>query len=138
MKIINEKPPIWDNVCATFGINPVNVFFTYGDAIYNPDGIDIPDHIMVHEQVHEKQQKRDGMTPEKWWGKFLRDTAFRLDQESEAYGAQYAFICDNVKDRNQRHKFLYQLATSLSGPLYDKCIGHMEAMALIKKRANIK
>ena len=137
MRIVNEKPPVWDAVCAAFHINPKGVLFTYGDAIYNPDGVQIPDHIIEHEQVHEKQQKRDGMTPELWWGKFLRDKDFRLDQESEAYAVQYAFICKHLKDRNQRHKFLFNIALSLSGPLYDKCIGHMEAMALIKKRANL-
>jgi hypothetical protein len=137
MRIINEKPPVWDSVCATFGIQPVNVLFTYGDIIYNPDAVNIPDHIIVHEEVHEEQQKRDGMTPELWWGKFLRDRDFRLDQESEAYGVQYAFICKYVKDRNQRHKFLHQLATTLSGPLYERCIGLIEAMKLIKERANV-
>ena len=138
MIIIKEKPPIWDAVCATFNIRPVKAFFTYGDTIYNPDGINIPDHIMVHEQVHQEQQTREGMTPELWWGKFLRDKDFRIDQESEAYAVQYAYVCDNVKDRNQRYKFLYQTAKSLSGPLYDHCIGQMEAIALIKNRANIK
>lgn len=138
MKIVNEKPPIWVNVCAAFNINPVRVLFTYGDTIYNPDGVDIPDHIIVHEEVHEKQQAKEGMTPELWWGKFLRDTEFRLDQESEAYGVQYAFFCKHRKDRNERNRFLRGLAGSLSGPLYGNSIGLIEAMQLIRKRANVK
>ena len=135
MKVLKERPPIWDSVCAAFNIFPKNVLFTYGDTIYNPDDVSIPDHVMVHEQVHEKQQQKDDMTPELWWGKFLRDEAFRLDQESEAYGVQYKYICKHVKDRNQQHRYLMDLARILSGPLYGSAISHMDAMQLIKKRA---
>lgn len=137
MKIINERPPIWDAVCATFNIQPKNVLFTYGDIIYNPDAVEIPDHIIVHEEVHEVQQTTNGMTPALWWGKFLRDVEFRIDQESEAYAKQYAFFCKHKKDRNERSKFLMALAGMLSGPLYGQSIGRVEAMQLIKKRANV-
>lgn len=137
MIIKNEKPPIWVNVCTALNINPKNVLFTYGDIIYNPDGVNIPDHIIVHEEVHEKQQSQEGMTPELWWGKFLRDIEFRIDQESEAYAVQYRFFCKHKKDRNQRNRFLVGLAQSLSGPLYGKSISYIEAMQLIRKRANV-
>lgn len=135
MKVINEKPPVWDKVCAAFGVLPQNVFFTYGDTIYNPDGAHIPDHILAHEEVHEVQQTKEGMTPELWWGKFLRDPQFRVDQEAEAYAKQYAFICNSIKDRNHRYRVLFDLARILSGPLYDKAITHQGAITLIKERA---
>lgn len=139
MIIKNEKPPIWDNVCAAFKINPANTLFTFGDIIYNPDGIPhLADHLITHEEVHAKQQTEDGMTPELWWGKFLRDHSFRLEQEARAYGAQYAFICKSVKDRNQRYKILWDLAGILSGPLYANCTSRQGAIRLIQGFAGVK
>lgn len=135
MKIINEKPPVWNNVCAALKINPKNTLFTYGDIIYNPDGIVIPDDLMEHEKTHIKQQA--GQDPALWWGKYLRDQKFRLDQESEAYGVQYRYICKTTKDRERRNKILYAIAGMLSGPLYGYCIDHTEAMILVKKRAGV-
>lgn len=138
MKISITKPPIYDSACAAFKIKPVNVLFTFGDTLYNPDNVPLSEHLMVHEEVHEKQQTEDGMTPELWWGKFLRDPAFRLDQEARAYGAQYAFICKTVKDRNQRYKILWDLAGILSGPLYANCTSRQGAVKLIQGFAGVR
>lgn len=133
----NEKPPIWDAVCAAFQINPINAMFTYGDTIYNPNGFNIPEHIAVHEAVHMEQQGWDEAGAALWWGKFLRDPLFRIDQESEAYAKQYKWVCKyEVSDRNQQVRFLDRLATSLAGPLYDHCITKSEAMNLIRDRAS--
>ena len=137
VKIVNEKPPIYDAVCATFGIKPVNVFFTYGDTIYNPDGIDIPEDVIVHEKHHMKQQTTD-TTPELWWGKYLRDEHFRIEQEAKCYGKQYAFVCKTMPDRNERSRFLHKLATSLSGPLYGYSVASMEACLIIKQHSGVK
>lgn len=139
MIIKNEKPPIWDSACAAFNINPANTLFTFGDTIYNPGCIDpIYDHLIAHEEVHARQQTEDGMTPELWWGKFLRDHNFRLEQEAKAYGAQYAFICKSVKDRNQRYKVLWDLAGILSGPLYANCTSRQGAIKLIQGFSGLK
>lgn len=139
MKIINEKPPIWDNVCDAFGTNLVNILFTYGDSLYNPSGIDpIVDHLLVHEEIHAEQQGHNEKDAALWWGKFLRDPDFRLDQEARAYGAQYAFICKTVKDKNQRYKILWDLAGILSGPLYANCSSRQGAVKLIQSFAEVK
>jgi hypothetical protein len=146
MKIKNEMPPMWNSLAQAFKINPMHAIFTYGDTIYNPSGIDLdarPD-LIAHEEVHEKQQTADGMTPELWWGKFLRDPKFRMEQEAAGYAAQYAFICNHpdkrhrASGREQRFKVRWQLAGSLAGPLYNHCIGHNDAEALIKKLSGIK
>lgn len=139
MIIKNEKPPIWDSACMAFNINPSHTLFTYGHTIYNPGAIDpIAEHLFAHEEVHEKQQTENGMTPDVWWGKFLRDPAFRLDQEARAYGAQYAFICKTTKDRNQQYKVLLDLAGVLAGPLYAGCVSRQEATTLIKRYSGMK
>lgn len=137
VEIVNEKPPIYDNLCAALKIKPVNVFFTYGNKIYNPDNAEIPPEIIEHEKVHMKQQRAKykgiQMTPELWWGKYLRDPEFRLDQEDKGYARQYDAVCSIQKDRNRRARYLWGLAMSLSGPLYGDIITHSEAMKKIKK-----
>lgn len=137
--VIHDKPPCFDNICATFNIVPKNTFFSYGDCVYSPDIEVVPDHIIEHEKIHLRQQ---GFTKEGaalWWGKFLRDPKFRLEQELEAYARQYQYFCSQTSDREKVAKFLWQLAGSLSGPLYERCITHYEAMNKIKnyKRINI-
>lgn len=133
MKIENSFPPIWDKIIAA-GMNPdpANVVVTYGDTIYNPSGQALPTHLIEHEETHRDQQGND---PDGWWGRYLVDPYFRTEQEAEAYGNQYVFICDKVKDRNHRARILNELASKLSGPTYGKVLSHVAALALIKKKA---
>lgn len=139
VKIRNEKPPVYDNACAAFKVNPGRTLFTYGDTIYNPGGIEpIPDHLIEHEKVHMEQQGYSEEGAAEWWGKFLRDPAFRLEQEAQAYAKQYAFVCRKVTGREQRFHFRWDLAGILSGPLYGNCIGRQEAAALIQRLSGVK
>lgn len=135
--VIYDTPPVWDSVCRAFGVIPQTAVFTYGESIYNPSGGFMPDHIIVHEKIHIEQQKREGMTAALWWGKFLRDPAFRLDQESEAYAAQYRFVCTKVKDRNARSNFLMNIARTMGGIMYGNMIGIHEASKLIRERSGV-
>jgi hypothetical protein len=66
-----------------------------------------------------------------WWREFLANPRFRLEQEAEAYGAQYRFFCDKVGDRNKRALFLHRLAATLSGPLYQVAVSTQQARAMI-------
>jgi signal transduction histidine kinase len=92
-EVINERPPIWDDVVnAGLKFNPNTTIFTYGRAIYNPAGIDIPDDLHVHECVHMDQQAKMAGGPDAWWGRYLTDPWFRLSQEAEAYGAQFRYL----------------------------------------------
>lgn len=164
IEVIYTKPPVWDSVVATFQVIPATAVFTYGNRIYNPSGAYIADHVIEHEKVHMNQQARlinhapecnilktedtedenrcsCGQVDEGaalWWGKFLRDSAFRIDQETEAYAFQYAFVCYKVKDRNARVKFLTQIAQTLAGPLYGRAISFNEAMSNIKSRSGVQ
>jgi len=86
IKIKIKKPPIYESACAAFSLDLRNIIFTYGDTIYNPSNLKLNDHTIEHEKVHMQQQ---GDHPDLWWGKFLRDPQFRIQQEAEAYGRQY-------------------------------------------------
>lgn len=144
-KIIVGTPPVWDSVCQWLGFLPMSALFTYGDTIYNPGSNPIPDQLIVHEQVHMVQQYRERaasnnprlepMNPALWWGKFLRDKDFRYQEESEAYGAQYAWLCKQVKGTEQHLEILMQLSRILAGPLYGSELGFQDAMRMIKSKS---
>lgn len=128
-----EKPPSFDNICATFKLNLENMIFTYGDTIYVPVKKEIFDHTIVHEKVHMRQQKHSAEGAALWWGKFLRDPDFRIQQEAEAYAEQYRFICRRVFGKENRYKVLSDLAKVLAGPIYGHAITQAQAENLIKK-----
>lgn len=122
VEILNERPPIYEQVLSSgLAFNPNSVLFAYDGKIWNPSGEELATHLIAHESVHLKQQEEFGGTDE-WWGRYLIDPLFRIDQEVEAYATQYAFICGYVKDRNQRSRVLTDLARYLSGPMYGNAI----------------
>ena len=153
MKIVNGEPPEWimKGCLDKFRVNVEHTFWTYGDIIFNPGGGALPDHILAHEEQHSRQQSNrelmlQYLKPEEriaddklldkmkdaWWREFLANPRFRLEQEAEAYGAQYRFYCERVKDRNRRALFLMQIAGQLSGPLYQAALSSTKARKMIE------
>lgn len=125
MKVLNEKPPIYDEAKAAFDFDEKTTIFTYGDTIYNPAGIVVSLDLITHERIHELQQTdmhthgkllKNG--PKKWWKKYIADSDFRFHQELEAYAAQYEYYKRNIKDRNRLNAYLVQMARELEGPMY--------------------
>lgn len=137
MKISTDKPPIWEEANKFFKLEELGLgsIFTYGDTIYNPFNVELTQDLIVHEMVHIRQQESDNTVAGIWWKRFFMDPDFRLEQELEAYAAQYKYICTQVTDREKRSKNLLTLAGLLSGPMYGHIIGKMEAYAQIKHRA---
>ena len=84
MIIKNERPPAWiyDSCIKQFN-PPRGTVYSFADTIFNPDGIDIPDHLIVHESVHGEQQKHDELVAKFWWERYLADPQFRVEQEIE-------------------------------------------------------
>lgn len=138
MHILSQRPPNYDQLKEAFGFNDKKiVYFTYGNIIYNPHGKSITDDLIRHEQIHGEQQQYDPLIAKLWWERYLIDPEWRIEQEGEAYGAQYDFICQKVKDRNLRVKYLHKFAEALSGPLYGNVISHSEATIKIKEYADL-
>lgn len=129
MNIVHDYPPNIDVIRKQFGITGEHVVFTFGDILYNPSGDTIPDHLLVHEQVHTKQQ---GLDVSGWWNRYLADNQFRLQQEVEAYRAQYQFALQNL-NRIYRRLLLKKIAKDLSGPMYGKLVSSQQAEQLIKQ-----
>ena len=130
MKIINKKPPVWDEVVKRFDIEGQAVIFAYGDKIYNPFNAIIPDDLIVHEETHMHQQEKFGDI-KKWWIKYLDDSEFRLSQELEAYRIQYKYSKENYS-RQMRKALLKRIAKDLSSPVYGNIISFDKAKDLIK------
>ena len=137
MKHSYQKPPVWKHALAAFDFNPDTTVFTYGDTIYNPGKISLSPDLVIHEEVHERQQKNMNVLyrfgPAIWWRKYLRDPKFRFEQELEAYRAQYAFFERALTDRQLKHKILEDLAGKLIGPMYGNMGGGLlQVMNMIR------
>lgn len=128
MKIINGYPPNHAEIEERFGPLSDRVIYTYGDTIYVPGNTDLAEHLIVHEEVHEKQQ---GDAVVSWWERYLSDDEFRLQQEIEAYREQYKYIQMTVRDGNIKIRLLYKLSSDLSGSMYGSIVTFSEARDLI-------
>lgn len=132
MKIVNAPPPNYIAISDKFKLGKLKGFtpvFAYGDTIYNPTGNMIHEDIMVHEEVHSRQQLEIGV--EEWWNLYLESDSFRLEQEVEAYSAQYQYICQHG-NREMRRKELDRLAGDLSSALYGAIVKKKDALELIQ------
>jgi len=134
LKIKNEYPPNYKDIVDTLGTPSDHVIYCYGDTIYNPSGKEITPDFEIHEKVHSKQQ---GGAPDLWWDKYLTDSGFRLNQEIEAYGAQYQFACkliDEIRGGAKMKKWMLEsMARALSGKEYGGIIGYNQAETAIRK-----
>lgn len=138
MTIVYERPPVWEGVMLHFKINVDSTLFTYGDVIYNPPRVWIPDDYIFHESIHAGQQGHSEEGAAKWWTRYLQDGYFRIDQEAKAYAAQYDFWCKTNKDRNARNRKFIALAETLCSPMYGNMIGYEQACKLIKLNSKTK
>lgn len=134
MQIKRELPPNYEEIVKTLTPSDRAVF-TWGDTVFAPQlapGSELPPDLMVHEEVHEKQQGND---PEDWWRKYLDDPDFRLEQELQAYGVQYAWVNALDVKRDGKDKFLDMIAGDLSSPMYGLHLTHAEAVSKIRNKA---
>lgn len=129
MRIVIDRPPLFDQIDARFGVAGKPVVFAWGDRIYNPMGVSIPAELLAHEAVHGAQQGDD---IEGWWRRYCNDDAFRLDQEIPAHQAEYRAFCERPgRDRRARRLFLRAIAKRLSSPLYGRLISFEKARKAI-------
>lgn len=134
MKVIIAPPPNYGLLCKHFAIvNRRDVIFCYGDAIWNPHGVNVDDSLHAHEAVHSKAQGRD---PDAWWARYIAEPEFRLAQELPAHQAEYRVLAADLT-RNQRRVVLRTTARKLCAPLYGKMISHHAAMNAIRGEVNL-
>lgn len=122
-------PPNIDEIRERLNPGPSTVF-AYGDRIYCPSGADLPPNLIVHEQTHFDQQRNAG-GPDAWWRRYLDDPEFRLDQELEAYRAQYAALAG--LPRPERRRYLAHFCKTLASSMYGGLVSKEQARALITR-----
>lgn len=132
IKILEEFPPNYEAIKARFDLEGTKPLFTYGRTIYNPHKAVLRSDLLVHEEIHCKQQ---GDTPEEWWEKYLTDDDFRLAQELDAYAVQYGYVKELPQvDAKKSAWFLDRCAETLSSPMYGNLLTFQKAKTAIRKK----
>ena len=104
------------------------VLFAWADTVFNPSGIEIPEWLVEHEQVHLNRQSGD---PATWWHRYLTDGAFRLAEELPAHRVEWKAFKRRVKNREVRACYLASISARLAGPLYGRLLTTAAAKAKI-------
>jgi hypothetical protein len=134
MKVVHGYPPNLAAIKSALPIDERYAIFTYRNRLYNPSGRYIPDHLMVHEETHARQQLAFEGGTDQWWKRYLTNASFRLDQELEAFRAQYEFARREIVDRDQLARLSNIMATELSSPMYGKLISLRQAIRRIRAK----
>jgi hypothetical protein len=133
MQIKHGFPPNYHDILAVFPrAKSHTVIFTYGDTIYTPYNIELPQPILAHEVVHSLQQDK---SPDQWWKQYLTDKQFRLEQELEAHRAEY--VAYSKYGRKIRQAQLNIIAAKLASSLYNNMIRKDLAKQLISGKVEL-
>lgn len=100
--------------------------YTYGKTIHTRQPF--PEHTLVHEMVHVKQQMR--ISPGLWWFLYLHSKSFRYRQELEAYRAEYAFI--KKTEKAFKHETYLKYLAKYFSLLYGFNVSLSRALILIE------
>lgn len=131
LKYSNKPPEIYARLKERFGVS-------FDDGIIIADGYticckyEVPPEKIVHELVHSKRQEEMGK--DLWWDLYLSKDSFRLEEEILAYREEYKFICQNILDRNDRFKFLHDMARTMSASQYGNICSYSDAIQLIQNK----
>lgn len=132
MNIILGVPPMFDQIVRAFPeAKDHGVIFSWGNAIYNPDGVLLPAELLAHEAVHRSRQGLTEAGIRRWWEFYIKSPEFRLEEEIPAHRAEYRKFCQRNKNRELRPQFLDQVVERLSGPLYGNLISARDARKAI-------
>lgn len=128
MRVIRDRPPLFDEIDAKFKVRGLPVLFAWGSIIYVPSGsLEVFPHLMAHEEVHGGRQGNSEGAILAWWRLYLDDPKFRLAEEILAHRAEYEHLLRNGGGRQQRRRHLAVTAARLAAPLYGRLISVAEA-----------
>jgi len=127
VKILIERPPMWDRIVARFPeAKRPGVIFTWGQTIYNPGKGQVTRELMKHEEVHAERQGPSEEAITAWWERYLIDPNFRFEEELPAHRAEYRAYCKRHSQGQAR--YLRMVAQRLCGPLYGRVIDYKTAI----------
>lgn len=123
MRVINGRPPLFDEIDAAFNVRGKPILFSWGDVIYRPQGTAAPVHpsLVAHEQAHGARQGT-GAEVERWWRRYIADPEFRLAEEIIGHRAEFEHLCRGAAGRLDRRRYLAIVAAKLAAPLYGRLI----------------
>lgn len=129
-EIVKAWPPNIEAIRAALPLEGSQPVFAWGPTLFNPYGLHVDPHLVIHEATHAIRQEEVG-GPSAWWERYLADPQFRFDEEVLAFRHQYVSFCQFHKDRNRRARYLHALAKNLASPLYGSLATHAEALTKI-------
>lgn len=141
MKIIRAYPPNFSDIAKAFPFikGRPGILFAWGDRIYNPSGVTIDYPLMRHEETHGLRQQSCKVTaycgPEQvavWWGAYLSDPKFRLDEELAAHRTEFEAYKSRMPNERDQEMYLTLLSQRLSSKLYGSLITEFEAKRRIQ------
>ena len=133
MRIIYERPPMYDEIAARFPIAGKPVFFSWGDVIYHPMGVTISPHLMLHEAMHGERQIKLGV--ERWWEAYISSDHFRLIEETLAHQVEYRSLLRAAYNRHGRRGALKQVAKRFASPMYGRMVSAAKAKKVLIEAA---
>ena len=132
MRIVRDRPPMFDEIDAKFKVRGKPVLFAWADTIFIPTGsLEVPPHLMEHESLHGQRQRLLGV--EVWWRRYIDDIDFRREEELLAHRAEYQTLIRGGGGRNMRRHYLSITAARLASPLYGPIFKLREAKAELVK-----
>lgn len=129
MRISHNKPPHFGIMQKVFGCDWERTAFAFSNTIYSKT--ELPDHLIVHESVHLKQQGYNIIGAWIWLAFYLCSKRFRYLMEIQAYRKQWQFVKKNYR-YNFQIDFLHKVSSDLSGNLYGNIISYDEAKRAIQ------
>ena len=126
MKVVIDRPPLWNAINAKFHVAGRPVIFAWGNIIYNPEGVTVTRELRAHEEIHGERQidymhsqrwtQQDAI--EEWWKAYIESPTFRLNEEVPAHAAEYKAYCKRHSGTSDRQRALKAIAEKLASPLY--------------------
>lgn len=132
MKIVRDRPPLFDEIDAKFHVRGLPIMFAWGDRLFIPSGsLDVAPHLMAHEEVHSGRQGHSEPGILLWWRAYLDDEQFRLAEEIVAHRAEYEHLARHGGGRQARRRHLAITAARLAAPLYGRLISVADAKKVL-------
>jgi len=131
IKRSQEKPVNYPHIEEKFGKDlwERGVVITYGDTIHckNPH---ISPQIIAHEEIHVRQQLAFPGGPAAWWREYIRNDAFRLQEELEGHKHEASYVRAHVPNRRKRADAIDYIHRSIASN-YGGIITYEEASRFI-------
>lgn len=125
--ILQAFPPNYAQILSVFpSAQRRGVIFSYYPNIHCPGAKTLPAELIAHEEVHLHRQKMAGV--ERWWEEYLRNPAFRYQEELIAHQVEYRHLMANAPSRTVRRMALKHTAARLASGLYGQIVTHKKAM----------